>query len=131
MMIKILSFQIRQTHKNVVKEISSPESILRSNKKQERNMVFMLFVIVGVFITCNIFSSVLWVLFFHCPNVCRVTISYIWSTSLLLETLNASVNVIIYALFNKKFRQLFGQLFCSCFLKRESAVPSRSSSRYP
>ena len=61
----------------------------------------------------------------------RFTIAYLWSTSLLLETLNSSVNVIIYAVFNKKFRILFVEMFCSCFRKKEQLKgPVRTSGRF-
>ena len=90
--------------------------------------------IVIVFVTCNIFSSVVWVLFFNFfqqTGVCKFTIAYLWSTSLLLETLNSSVNVIIYAVFNKKFRSLFSEMFCSCFRKKEQLKgPVRTSGRF-
>ena len=93
--------------------------------------------IVIVFVTCNIFSSVVWVLFFansklaNFPKVCQFTIAYLWSTSLLLETLNSSVNVIIYAVFNKKFRILFVEMFCSCFRRKEQMKgPVRTSGRF-
>ena len=50
---------------------------------------------------------------------------------LLLETLNSSVNVIIYAVFNKKFRILFVEMFCSCFRKKEQLKgPVRTSGRF-
>ena len=55
----------------------------------------------------------------------------LWSTSLLLETLNSSSNVIIYAVFNKKFRILFAEMFCSCFRKKEQLKgPVRTSGRF-
>ena len=89
--------------------------------------------IVIVFVTCNIFSSVVWYLFFNFfqqTGVCKFTIAYLWSTSLLLETLNSSVNVIIYAVFNKKFRILFSEMFCNCFRKKDQLKgPIRTSGR--
>ena len=61
----------------------------------------------------------------------RFIIACLWSTSLLLETLNSSVNVIIYAVFNKKFRILFVEMFCSCFRKKEQLKgPVRTSGRF-
>ena len=43
----------------------------------------------------------------------------LWSTELVLETLNSSVNVIIYAIFNKKFRMLFAEMFCCSYFKTQ------------
>ena len=95
----------------------------------------------GVEMSFNLFSSVSWVLFFNFKKVCQITgisyvtnkhiIAYLWSTSLLLETLNSSVNVIIYAVFNKKFRILFSEMFCNCFRKKEQLKgPVRTSGRF-
>ena len=47
----------------------------------------------------------------------KETIVMLWSTELVLETLNSSVNVIIYAIFNKKFRMLFAEMFCCSYFK--------------
>ena len=122
---------MRTTQSRASLYVKSPTNILRRNQRQERKMALMMMTIVIVFVTCNIFSSVVWVLFFNFLKDCRSTIAYLWSTSLLLETLNSSVNVIIYAVFNKKFRILFVEMFCSCFRKKEQFKgPVRTSGRF-
>ena len=122
---------MRTTQSRASLYVKSPTNVLRRNQRQERKMALMMMTIVIVFVTCNIFSSVVWILFFNFKEVCQFTIAYLWSTSLLLETLNSSVNVIIYAVFNKKFRQLFAQMFCSCFRKKEQLKgPVRTSGRF-
>ena len=122
---------MRTTQSRASLYVKSPTNVLRRNQRQERKMELMMMTIVIVFVTCNIFSSIVWVLFFNFPDVCRFTIAYLWSTSLLLETLNSSVNVIIYAVFNKKFRILFVEMFCSCFRKKEQLKgPVRTSGRF-
>ena len=83
-------------------------------------MAIMLMVFVGVFVICNIFTNVFWVLFYHGREATKSSIPYLWSISLLLETLNSSVNVIIYATFNQKFRKMFVKIFCSCCWKVSS-----------
>ena len=122
---------MRTTQNRASLYVKSPTNVLRRNQRQERKMELMMMTIVIVFVTCNIFSSVVWVLFFNFPDVCRFTIAYLWSTSLLLETLNSSLNVIIYAVFNKKFRILFAEMFCNCFRKKEKLKgPVRTSGRF-
>ena len=121
---------MRTTQSRASLHVKSPTNVLRRNQRQERKMALMMMTIVIVFVTCNIFSSVVWVLFFNFLDKCQSTIAYLWSTSLLLETLNSSVNVIIYAVFNKKFRILFVEMFCSCFRKKEQLKgPVRTSGR--
>ena len=123
---------MRTTQSRASLYVKSPTNVLRRNQRQERKMALMMMTIVIVFVTCNIFSSVVWILFFNFKEVCRyTTIAYLWSTSLLLETLNSSVNVIIYAVFNNKFRILFVEMFCSCFRKKEQLKgPVRTSGRF-
>ena len=122
---------MRTTQSRASLYVKSPTNVLRRNQRQERKMALMMMTIVIVFVTCNIFSSVVWILFFNFKEVCQVTIAYLWSTSLLLETLNSSVNVIIYAVFNKKFRILFSEMFCNCFRKKEQLKgPVRTSGRF-
>ena len=122
---------MRTTQSRASLYVKSPTNVLRRNQRQERKMALMMMTIVIVFVTCNIFSSVVWILFFNFKEVCQFTIAYLWSTSLLLETLNSSVNVIIYAVFNKRFRILFSEMFCNCFRKKEQLKgPVRTSGRF-
>ena len=122
---------MRTTQNRASLYVKSPTNVLRRNQRQERKMALMMMTIVIVFVTCNIFSTVVWILFFKFKKLCQFTIAYLWSTSLLLETLNSSVNVIIYAVFNKKFRILFAEMFCSCFRKKEQLKgPDRTSGRF-
>ena len=124
---------MRTTQNRASLYVKSPTNVLRRNQRQERKMALMMMTIVIVFVTCNIFSSIVWYLFFNfdMTKVCQFTVAYLWSTSLLLETLNSSVNVIIYAVFNKKFRILFVEMFCSCFRKKEQLKgPVRTSGRF-
>ena len=119
--------QITKTKINAAEVLSTPNpAVLRNKGLHEKNMVIMLMVIVTVFVVCNIFSNVVWVLFYYAREATKLYIPYLWSISLLLETLNSSINVIIYATFNQKFRKTFVKLFCSCF-KNESSVQLRIS----
>ena len=121
---------MRTTQSRASLYVKSPTTVLRRNQRQDRKMALMMMTIVIVFVTCNIFSTLVWILFFNFKEVCKFTIAYLWSTSVLLETLNSSVNVIIYAVFNKKFRILFVEMFCSCFRKKEQLKgPVRTSGR--
>ena len=121
---------MRTTQSRASLYVKSPTTVLRRNQRQERKLALMMMTIVIVFVTCNIFSTLVWILFFNFKEVCKFTIAYLWSTSVLLETLNSSVNVIIYAVFNKKFRILFVEMFCSCFRKKEQLKgPVRTSGR--
>ena len=121
---------MRTTQSRASLYVKSPTTVLRRNQRQDRKMALMMMTIVIVFVTCNIFSTLVWILFFNFKEDCKFTIAYLWSTSLLLETLNSSVNVIIYAVFNKKFRILFVEMFCSCFRKKEQLKgPVRTSGR--
>ena len=96
--------------------ISCP-NVNERRRKEENQMVITMTVIVVVFITCNIFGTVVWLLFTYNLDLCRATISYLWSTSLFLETVNSSINVIIYATLSRKFRKIFVQLFFPCFMQ--------------
>ena len=99
--------------------ISSP-NLNERLRKEENQMVITMTVIVVVFLTCNIFGTVVWLLFTYNLDLCRATISYLWSTSLFLETVNSGINVIIYATLSKKFRKNFVQLFYPSFMQEST-----------
>ena len=84
-----------------------------------------------LYLSLATFFQILFGSFFSTFQMFVDSIAYLWSTSLLLETLNSSVNVIIYAVFNKKFRILFVEMFCSCFRRKQQLKgPVRSSGRF-
>ena len=92
-------------------------NIHERRRKEENQMVITMTVIVVVFLTCNIFGTVVWLLFTYDFDLCRTTISYLWTTSLFLETVNSGINVIIYATLSRKFRKIFVQLFFPSFMQ--------------
>ena len=96
--------------------ISSP-NLNERLRKEENQMVITMTVIVIVFLTCNIFGTVVWLLFTYNLDMCQAIIYYLWTTSLFLETVNSSINVIIYATLSRKFRKIFVQLFFPSFMQ--------------
>ena len=103
--------------------ISCP-NIHERRRKEENQMAIMLTVIVAVFLTCNIFGTIVWLLF-NFFDMCQTFISYLWTTSIFLQTVNSSSNVIIYATLSRKFRKNFVQLFFPSFMQksREQNTP--------
>jgi 7 transmembrane receptor (rhodopsin family) len=89
---------------------------LSRTEKREIGLATMLFVIVIVFLCCNILALIVNILeaFFGIINDRLV------KTSNLFVTINSSVNFIIYVIFGEKFKRVFLLLFCKRRVGRDS-----------
>ena len=83
------------------------------SRKTEMQATKKILAVIGVFFFCNFFTGVFGIITnsalmdYHS----RIILA---DVSILLSVLNCSVNVIIYGIFDLKFRQIFIELFCSC-----------------
>ena len=76
-------------------------------KAKERSLTLMSITIVSVFVICNFFSSIYYVL--RTPDY-NTRDEYTHSTAKLFVTINSSANIVIYIVFNSKFRETFVSL---------------------
>ena len=81
------------------------------NKNQERRLTKMSITIVVVFTVCNSFYTLYYILKSK-AMLTEVNKQYLHSTARIFAIINSSVNVIIYGVFNSKFRETFCSLFC-------------------
>jgi hypothetical protein len=81
------------------------------SKNLERRLAKMSITIVVVFSVCNSFYMIYYIL----KSKAMLTTfdkQYLHSTARIFAIINSSVNVIIYGVFNSKFRETFCSLFC-------------------
>ena len=90
-----------------------------SSQSEQKKITIMIIVVVGVFLVCNIFDCIWWIL-----DSLKVKLpDMFYCVSIFTEMLNSSVNVIIYATFGKKFRDSFSELFCTrCQTQEDKTV---------
>ena len=91
----------------------------QSHNKKDKQMLISVVLIVAVFLVCNSFESVLFVLANqgYLPNL-DIFWDYLRPTANFLMVLNSSVNSLIYGICNKTFRNKFYDLFLSRFKKK-------------
>ena len=92
----------------------------QSHDKKDKQMLISVVLIVAVFLVCNSFESILFVLANQgfLPNL-DIFWDYLRPTANFLMVLNSSVNSLIYGMCNKTFRNKFADVFLSRF-KKES-----------
>ena len=92
----------------------------QSHDKKDKQMLTSVVLIVAVFLVCNSFESILFVLANQgcLPNL-DIFWDYLRPTANFLMVLNSSVNSLIYGMCNKTFRNKFADVFLSRF-KKES-----------
>ena len=90
-----------------------------SSQSEQKKITIMIIVVVGVFLVCNTFDCIWWILYslkVKLPDM-------FFCVSIFTKMLNSSVNVIIYASFGKKFRDSFSELFCTrCQTQEDKTV---------
>ena len=90
-----------------------------SSQSEQKKITIMIIVVVGVFLVCNTFDCIWWILYslkVELPDM-------FYCVSIFTKMLNSSVNVIIYASFGKKFRDSFSELFCTrCQTQEDKTV---------
>jgi len=89
---------------------------LSRTEKREIGLATMLFVIVIVFLCCNILALIVNIL----EAFCGIINDRLVKTSNLFVTINSSVNFIIYVIFGEKFKRVFLLLFCKRRVGRDS-----------
>ena len=104
--------------------------ITNKPKLHQRKLTIMAMVLVTVFVICNSFYSIYFILRGLKIISSKATVSqYLYPIACLFTVLNSSVNVIIYGIFDMKFRRVFLSLFCgiclpqSSILKKETSTP--------
>ena len=91
------------------------------SKDLERRLTKMSITIVMVFTVCNSFYTIYYIL----KSKAMLTTfdkRYLHSTARIFAIINSSVNVIIYGVFNKKFRETFCSLFCKRSARNENPL---------
>ena len=76
-------------------------------KAKERSLTLMSITIVSVFIICNSFYSIYYIL--RTPDY-NTRDEYTHSTARVFAIINSSANIVIYIVFNSKFRETFVSL---------------------
>ena len=81
-------------------------NVIRPEQTRKHNLVTIMFVIVGIFLICNLAEPLffLYRVIFHMPK--RADVCFSW------QTVNASVNVIVYGILNQTYRKTHFKLVC-------------------
>ena len=109
---------MRKINEEADKVLSGAEA---RNKNLERRLTKMSITIVVVFTVCNSFYTIYYIL----KSKAMLTTfdkRYLHSTARIFAIINSSVNVIIYGVFNKKFRETFCSLFCKRSARNENPL---------
>ena len=112
------TLQIRKANNTLEETIGSIPNCKRFRRK-EIQLTKQILVVIGAFIICNICTVAV--------AIKARTHRFQNHTHLLVSigdlfiTLNCNLNVIIYGIFNPKFRATFKKMFCSCFKKKTEA----------
>ena len=115
-----LSFyiQLRKINEEANKVLSGAAA---KNKYLERRLTIMSIKIVVVFTVCNSFYVIYKIL--NSQTMLRnFDKQYLHSTARIFAIINSSVNVIIYGVFNSKFRETFCSLFCKRSARNENPM---------
>ena len=92
------------------KFLSGDASKVKRMKQKERNLTWMSITIVIIFVICNSFYAIYYILK---STGIMLTFDklYLHSTARFFSIVNCSVNIIIYCYFNTKFRETLVSLF--------------------
>ncbi|GAB1606793.1 FMRFamide receptor [Argonauta hians] len=89
---------------------------MSSSAVRENNMTVMLISVVVVFLVCqlpSIADNILWTVLKNNQQSCSVAYIKFTTISNLMVVFNSACNFVLYCLFGKKFRRVFGKLFCA------------------
>jgi hypothetical protein len=86
------------------------EGMTTKIKAKERSLTLMSITIVSVFVVCNSFYSIYYILRSQ-GLLNNFGDQYIHSTARVFAIINSSANIVIYIVFNSKFRETFVSLF--------------------
>ena len=110
--------QLRKINKEANKVLSGAAA---RSKDIERRLTIMSFTIVVVFTVCNSFYAIFYILKSQ-TMLTELDKKYLKSTARIFAIINSSVNVIIYGVFNSKFRETFYSLFCKRSARNENPM---------
>ena len=100
-------------------------------KAQEARLATMISLIVAIFIICNSFESLMFI-FDSIGLIPRnIVEDFLRPFADFLMIVNASVNVVIYNIFNESFRKLFCKLYLPCLSGKKSEAMTLSESANP
>ena len=91
----------------------------------------MISTIVMVFVACNSFESLVFILTSQKLLPLDIVQYYLRPLSDFLMVINSSVNVIIYCVFRRDFRDKFCQLYCRCKSKVEKKLIEAPPKEFP
>ena len=112
------TLQVRKAN-NALKETIGRIPNPKCFRRREIQLTKQVLVVIGVFIICNICTVA--VAIKARTHRFQSHTHLLTSIGDLFITLNCSLNVIIYGIFNPKFRATFKKIFCSCFKKKSEA----------
>lgn len=97
-------------------------------QSMEARITKMSIIIVIIFVVCNSFESILFIL--HSQEILRRDVGqdYLRSIGDVLMVFNSSVNAIIYGAVSSKFRSTFLQIFCCKGEENKSKISKTDSS---
>ena len=81
-----------------------------ASQNSENRVASLVMVVVILFVISNIAETIFWMLAMGSFSVTGMA---------LMTCLNASVNAVVYGVFNEKYRKLFSQMFLSCINKEK------------
>lgn len=118
--VKILN-EVKKIHGNIASFMGSKS---QTQLEREASIAIMTTIVVVVFVVCNSFESILFILHSQELLTGDVVQDYLRPLADLVMVFNSSVNVIIYCIFNRAFREKFIEMyFFWCKKKgKESAV---------
>ena len=101
------SFQLRKMTADA-KEMF--EDLKSKFKAKERSLTWMCITIITVFVVCHSFYSIYYILK-NLNMLNHFGSQYIHSTARIFAIINSSANILIYLVFNNKFRKTFISIF--------------------
>lgn len=112
----ILTIQLKR--KSRWREVSTAQRTSQASTTKEKKVVKMVIFLSTIFIICYLPSTFNFFIMTYNPEF-SITGKYasfymvVWSLTVLVETVNSSVNMLVYLKMSSKFRITFVQTFCS------------------
>ena len=113
---------MKTINRQTMKILSGDASKAKRMKQQERNLTWMGITIVIIFVICNSFYVIYYILK-STGIMSTFDKLYLHSTARFFAIMNCSVNIIIYCYFNTKFRETLVSLFRPAKVQNTSARP--------
>ena len=114
---------MKTINRRTMKILSGDASKVKRMKQQERNLTWMGITIVIIFVICNSFYVIYYILK-STGIMSTFDKLYLHSTARFFAIMNCSVNIIIYCYFNTKFRETLVSLFRPAKLQKQNSSSS-------